>query len=105
MRGAILILAMFAAGPAFAANSSVRDGGTIDVGEVTYRLGGIDAPAPDQICIDDHADSWACGAEARDQLTKLIGDRNVHCEDLGADPSYKKWHLGICTAEGEKTSL
>jgi endonuclease YncB( thermonuclease family) len=105
MRGAILILAMFAAGPAFAANSSVRDGGTIDIGEVTYRLGGIDAPAADQICIDDHADSWACGAEARDQLTKLIGDRDVHCEDLGADPSYKKWHLGICTADGEKTSL
>jgi endonuclease YncB( thermonuclease family) len=105
MRWPILILAIFAASPSFAGNSLVRDGGTIDVGGVTYRLGGIDAPAPDQVCIDDHADSWACGAEARDQLTSLIGDRDVHCENLGPDPAYKTWHLGTCIAEGQTTSL
>jgi endonuclease YncB( thermonuclease family) len=105
MRWFILILVVSAASASFAANPTVRDGGTIDVGGTTYRLDGIDAPAFDQICIDDHADSWACGAEARDQLTGLIGNRSVHCEDLGADTIYKKWHLGICTAEGETTSL
>ena len=68
MRWFILTLAMFAASPSFAANSAVRDAGTIAVGGVTYRLAGIDAPAADQLCIDDHADSWACGIEARDQL-------------------------------------
>ncbi len=47
----------------------VRDGGTIQLGDVTYRLDGIDAPAFDQMCIDDHADAWACGVEARDQLS------------------------------------
>jgi endonuclease YncB( thermonuclease family) len=105
MRWLILILAIFAAAPSFAANSLVRDGGTVDVGGVTYRLGGIDVPAPDQVCIDDHADSWGCGAEARDQLAKLIGDHDVHCEDLGPDTAYKNWHLGTCTAEGQTTSL
>jgi len=105
MRWLILILTMLAAGPGFAANSTVRDGGTIDVGGVTYRLGGIDAPAPDQGCIDDHADSWACGAEARDQLTSLIGSRDVRCEDLGPDTTYNKWHLGVCTAGNDDTSL
>lgn len=105
MRWFILTLTMLAAGPSFGANSTVRDGGTIDVGGVTYRLGGIDAPTPDQVCIDDHADSWTCGAEAHDQLAHLIGDRDVHCEDLGPHTTYKKWHLGICTAEGETTSL
>jgi endonuclease YncB( thermonuclease family) len=105
MRWPILILAIFTASQSLAANSLVRDGGAIDVGGVTYRLGGIDAPAPDQLCIDDHADSWACGAEARDQLAKLIGDRDVHCDDLGSDTTYKAWHFGTCTAAGQTTSL
>ncbi|MFZ0809544.1 thermonuclease family protein [Bradyrhizobium sp.] len=105
MRWFILSLAMFAASPSFAANSAVRDADTIDVGGTTFRLSGIDAPAPDQACIDDHADSWACGADARDQLTRLIGNRDVHCEDLGADGTYKKWHVGICTAGDDATSL
>src|SRR5271170_7044831 len=105
MRWFIPILAIFAASPSFAANSLVRDGGTVDIGGVTYRLGGIDVPAPDQVCIDDHADSWACGTEARDQLAKLIGDRDVHCEDLGPDTAYKSWHLGTCNAEGQTASL
>jgi hypothetical protein len=72
---------------------------------VTYRLDGIDAPELDQICIDDHADSWACGVEARDQLAKLIGDRQVRCEDSGQAATAKKRHIGICTAEGESASL
>ena len=105
MRWFILILAMFAASSSFAANPRVRDGGTLDVGGVTYRLGGIDAPAADQICIDDHADGWACGAEAREQLTTLIAGRDVRCEDLGADTTYIKWHVGICTAGDDATSL
>ena len=53
----------------------VRDGDAIQLGNVTYRLDGIDAPALDQVCIDDHADAWACGIDARDQLVRLIGDR------------------------------
>ncbi len=105
MRWFILIVCVFAAGQGFAASPVARDGGTIDLGDITYRLDGIDAPAFDQICIDDHADSWACGVDARDQLTSLIGGRDVRCEDLGPDETYKKWHVGICTVEGETTSL
>jgi len=105
MRWFILILTIFAAEAAFAASPSIRDGGTIDLGEVTYRLGGIDAPAFDQTCIDDHADGLTCGIEARDRLAGLINGRDVRCEDLGADQTYAKWHIGVCTAEGETTSL
>lgn len=105
MRWLVLTLTLLATGPSFAAHSTIRDGGTIDVGGITYRLGGVDAPAADQLCIDDHADSWACGAEAREQLTKLIGDRDVHCDDQGPDAIYKKWHVGICTVQGEAASL
>ena len=61
------------ASPGWAANAVVKDGNTLQLGEITYRLDGIDAPELDQICIDDHADPWACGVDARDQLAKLIG--------------------------------
>ena len=101
-----LLLSIFAfASPGWAASPTIRDGSTLQLGNVTYRLDGIDAPAFDQFCIDEHADSWTCGIEARDQLTKLIDGRQVRCDDLGADPTYKKRHLGLCTVEGEKTSL
>jgi endonuclease YncB( thermonuclease family) len=100
-----LLLASAFASPVRAATATVRDGGTLQLGNVTYRLDGIDAPAFDQICIDEHADSWTCGIEARDQLTKLIGGRQVRCDDLGADPAFRKRRLGVCKVEGETTSL
>ena len=103
--GAILLMMSVPASPTWAASPTVRDGGTLQLGNVTYRLDGVDAPAFDQLCIDDHADSWTCGIEARDQLSKLIGGRSVRCDDLGVDPLTKKRHIGICTADGEKTSL
>ena len=105
VRLATLLLLILPASQAWAANATVRDGGTLQLGNVTYRLDGIDAPAFDQLCIDEHADSWTCGVEARDQLTKLIGGRPVRCDDLGVDPAYRKRHLGVCKVEGETTSL
>jgi endonuclease YncB( thermonuclease family) len=105
MRWFILILLIFAASQSFAASPIVRDGGTIELTDATYRLDGIDAPAFDQLCIDDHADSWTCGVEARDQLASLIAGREVHCEDLGADATTKNRHVGVCTVEGETLSL
>ena len=102
---ATVLVAFLSASQAPAANAIVRDGSTLQLGNVTYRLDGIDAPPIDQICIDEHAESWTCGLEARDQLTKLIGGRQVRCDDLGADPAYRKRHLGVCKIEGETTSL
>ena len=88
-----------------AATAIVRDGSTLQLGNLTYRLDGIDVPTVDQFCIDEHADSWTCGIEARDQLTKLIGGKQVRCDDLGPDPAYKKRHIGVCKIEGDTTSL
>ncbi len=103
--GAVLLLVLLSASPTCAASPIVRDGSTLQLGNVTYRLDGIEAPAFDQLCIDDHADSWTCGIEARDQLTKLIGGRQVRCDDLGVDPTYRKRHLGVCKVEGETAAL
>jgi endonuclease YncB( thermonuclease family) len=105
IRVPVLLLAVLSASPTWAASAIARDGGTLQLAGVTYRLDGIDAPELDQMCIDEHADAWACGVEARDQLSKLIGSRQIRCEDLGLGTSYKKRHIGICTVEGEGVSL
>ncbi len=101
----LLAATMLLANPVWAANPVVRDGNTIQLGDTSYRLDGIDAPEFDQICIDAHADAWTCGVEASEQLTKLIGGHQVHCDDLGPDKTHRKRHIGICTAEGDTTSL
>jgi endonuclease YncB( thermonuclease family) len=102
---ATLLLTLLSTGESFAANATIKDGSTLQLGSATYRLDGIDVPTVDQLCIDEHADPWTCGIEARDQLTKLIGGRDVRCDDLGVDPSYKNRHLGACKIEGDTTSL
>jgi endonuclease YncB( thermonuclease family) len=106
MRLVLVMLALFLpTSSSWAANATVKDGATLQLAGVTYRLDGVDAPEFDQICVDDHADSWTCGVEARDQLTKLIGARGVHCEDLGADKIIPRRHAGLCSVDGETTSL
>jgi endonuclease YncB( thermonuclease family) len=102
---AALLSTVLTASQGWAATATVRDGGTLQLGNVIYRLDGIDTPSFDQLCIDEHADSWTCGIEARDQLTKLIGGKQVRCDDLGADPTYKKRRIGVCKVEGATTSL
>jgi endonuclease YncB( thermonuclease family) len=102
---AFVLTLLLCASQSLAAGAVVRDGGTLQLGGVTYRLDGIDAPEFDQMCIDEHADPWACGVEARDHLASLIGSREVRCEDLGIGTIYKKRHIGICTVEGESASL
>ena len=105
MRLYLAILATLLTSPGWAAEPVIKDGGTIQLAGATYRLDGIDAPELDQMCVDDRADPWACGVEARDRLAKLIGGREVRCRDLGPDPTYGKRRIGICTVDGENTSL
>jgi len=110
MRSPIFLIAallsfVLPAGSGSAATATVRDGSTLQLGNVAFRLDGIDVPAIDQVCIDEHADAWTCGIEARDQLSKLVDGKQVRCDDLGADPAYKKRRLGVCKIEGESTSL
>jgi len=102
---AALLSIVLPAGPASAATAIVRDGSTLQLGNVTYRLDGIDVPTVDQLCIDEHADSWTCGIDARDQLAKIVSGKDVRCGDLGPDPAYKKRRIGTCKIEGEPTGI
>ena len=105
MRFLIPLLAILWGSSSWAMDVIVKDGDTIQLAGITYHLDGIDAPEFDQICVDDHADPWACGVDARDHLAQLIGKRDVSCEDLGPDKVFRKWPAAICTVTGETTSL
>lgn len=101
----LLLLLLCVAGPAVAAEVVVRDGDTLQVGATVYRLAGVDAPEIDQPCLDEHADGWTCGVEARERLAKLVNRRDVRCEDVGEDRTFKTRRAGLCTVAGETTSL
>src|ERR1700739_2309115 len=100
-----LLSTILLATPSLAANVIVRDGDPIQLGDVTYRLDGVDAPELDQICINDQADPWSCGIDARDQIAKLIAGRDVHCDDLGPAKLFRKRHVGVCPVQGDSTNL
>ncbi|WP_172980215.1 thermonuclease family protein [Tardiphaga sp. P9-11] len=105
MRILSLLFLLLVVTPVSAVEAIVKDGDTIQIGNVAYKLAGVDAPEVDQPCVDEHADNWACGVEARDQLVKLIGKREVRCEDLGEDAIYKNRRAGLCSIAGEAISL
>ncbi len=83
----------------------IKDGDTLNLNGTTYRLDGIDAPERDQGCLDENGAAWACGAAARDQLAEHIGERPVRCDDQGADTAHRERRIGICTVEGDTSTL
>jgi endonuclease YncB( thermonuclease family) len=58
---------------------TVRDGGTLQSGNLVIRLAGIAARDADAICKDARGKSWPCGAAAKAALTRLIRARAVTC--------------------------
>ena len=58
----LIAVCLLLAGGARAAEVTVRDGNTIELGDITYRLEGTDAPELDQTCIDAGADPGPAGS-------------------------------------------
>jgi endonuclease YncB( thermonuclease family) len=57
----------------------IREGDYIQIGTSRIRLGGIDAPSADQLCLNNSGERWTCGAAARDELIKHVGDKSWTC--------------------------
>ncbi|HLI99459.1 MAG TPA: thermonuclease family protein [Bradyrhizobium sp.] len=57
----------------------IREGHLIQIGASRIRLGGIDAPSIDQLCLDAKGERWACGMAARDELIKHADNKNWTC--------------------------
>jgi endonuclease YncB( thermonuclease family) len=62
----------------------VTDGDSLEIGSVSIRLWGVDAPEGRQSCTRGGRD-WDCGNEAARQLRSLIGGRAVVCEQRDVD--------------------
>ena len=63
----------------------IRDGDQIQIGNSKIRLGGIDAPSVDQLCLNNTGERWTCGVAARDELTKHAGNKSWTCHTQRTD--------------------
>ena len=62
----------------------IRDGDQIQIGNSRIRLGGIDAPSVDQLCLNTKGERWTCGVAARDELIKHVGNKSWTCHTRSA---------------------
>lgn len=79
----VLSLAVALEGPIYG-TAVAGDGDSFRIGEIRYRLFGVDAPEFDQTCSRD-GQQWACGRVASEQLSKLITGREVRCVAISTD--------------------
>src|SRR5260370_1081754 len=70
---ATLLLTSLSTGRVWAANATIKDGSTLQLDSVTYRLDGLDAPAIDQLRIHEHADKEIREALFREPLAMRSG--------------------------------
>jgi endonuclease YncB( thermonuclease family) len=57
----------------------IREGDHIQIGNTRIRLGGIDAPSVDQLCLNTQGERWTCGVAARDELIKHTDNKSWTC--------------------------
>ncbi|MBD9652917.1 thermonuclease family protein [Ensifer sp. ENS09] len=89
----------FTAPPTMAADiARVVDGDTLDIGNVRYRLHGIDAPEAGQVCNASDGGAWPCGKEAIRKFEDIVGGHEVVCDSRGTDPYGRV--IAVCTADG-----
>ena len=76
---ALLLLPAIAQAADITGPAKVREGDQIQIGASKIRLGGIDAPAVDQLCLNNTGERWTCGAAARDELIKHTDGKDWTC--------------------------
>ena len=57
----------------------IREGDQVQIGNSRIRLGGIDAPSVDQLCLNNKGERWTCGVAARDELIKHADNKSWTC--------------------------
>src|SRR6202035_2729509 len=77
----------------------IRDGDQIQIGNSKIRLGGIDAPSVDQLCLNNTGERWTCGVAARDELTKHARNKSWTCHTSRTDRRGRQ--VARCEVDGE----
>jgi endonuclease YncB( thermonuclease family) len=97
--GALLLLPALAQAADISGVARVREGDTVVIGSNRIRLGGIDAPSVDQLCLNTKGERWTCGVAARDELIKHVEGKSWTCH-LGATDRRGR-SVARCEVDGE----
>src|SRR5258705_4818464 len=76
---AVLLLPAMAEAADITGVPKIREGDHIQIGNTRIRLGGIDAPSVDQLCLNSQGERWTCGVAARDELIKHADNKSWAC--------------------------
>jgi endonuclease YncB( thermonuclease family) len=77
----------------------IREGDQITIGSSRIRLGGIDAPSVDQLCLNTQGERWTCGVAARDELIKHVENKPWTCHINRVDRRGRS--VARCEVDGE----
>ncbi|HTU09715.1 MAG TPA: thermonuclease family protein [Allosphingosinicella sp.] len=76
----------------------VVDGDTLRIGATRIRLHGIDAPERAQSCTGANGRRYACGRQATEALSRLIGDDRPVCTERDRDRYGRS--VAVCSIGG-----
>jgi endonuclease YncB( thermonuclease family) len=96
---ALLLLPAVAAAADITGVPKIREGDQITIGNSRIRLGGIDAPSVDQLCLNHRGERWTCGVAARDELVKHAGGKSWTCHVRQTDRRGRQ--IARCEVDGE----
>ena len=96
---AVLLLPMMAHAADITGVPKIREGDQITIGSSRIRLGGIDAPSVDQLCLSNKGERWTCGVAARDELIKYTDKKAWRCHVERVDRRGR--NVARCTVDGE----
>ncbi|WP_315701977.1 MULTISPECIES: thermonuclease family protein [unclassified Bradyrhizobium] len=77
----------------------IRQADLVQIGNARIRLGGIDAPSTDQLCISNKSERWTCGIAARDELIKHVDGKSWTCHPRQVDRRGRQ--IARCEVDGE----
>src|SRR3981081_1072007 len=95
----VLLLPAMAEAADITGIAKVREGDHVQIGNTRIRLGGIDSPSVDQLCLNNSGERWTCGVAARDELIKHAGTKSWTCHPRTVDRRGRT--VARCEVEGE----
>jgi endonuclease YncB( thermonuclease family) len=95
----LLLLPVLAQAADISGVPKIREGDQITIGTSRIRLGAIDAPSVDQLCLDTKGERWTCGVAARDELIHHTDNKNWTCHVSQVDRRGRS--VARCEVDGE----
>src|ERR1043166_9389360 len=96
---ALILLPAMAEAADISGVPKIREGDSIQIGASRIRLGGIDAPSVDQLCLNSKGERWTCGVAARDELIKHADNKIWTCHARATDRRGRT--VARCEVDGE----